>query len=353
MDRARRYSNHGQLVLELQQRLSELMGGAYAVTASSGTAAIVGAVLATAGRARPGRNLCLMPAHTFIGSVAAVEQCGYEPYFVDVDEETWQLSPRGLEGHPMLSATGLVLVVSAYGRVVPQKPWAEFAAASGVPVVVDGAAMIEAAVARPHDCIGPVPVALSFHATKSFSTGEGGAVVTTNEKIWLAALKAMNFGYDFDRVSKGPSINGKMSEYHAAVGLAELDGWNAKLAGFRNAATLLRKIDILAASLVTAPDLASCYALHVAASPEEGRELRRRLFAGRIGCRQWYGGGAHRHPHTASCGRDALPVSERLAEVLTGIPMSPDLDALDARLIASACASDAHVARWEVRQRAT
>ena len=46
-------------------------------------------------------------------------------------------------------------------------------------------------------------------------------------------------------------------------GLAELDGWNAKLAGYRSAATLLRGIDAPAGSLVTAPDIASCYALHV------------------------------------------------------------------------------------------
>jgi dTDP-4-amino-4,6-dideoxygalactose transaminase len=160
--------------------------------------------------------------------------------------------------------------------------------------------------------------------------------VTSNEKIWIAAMKAMNFGYDVDRMSKGPSINGKMSEYHAAVGLAELDAWPAKLAGYRSAATLLRGIDPLAGSLVTAPDIASSYALHVAASPEDGQELRRKLSSASIGSRQWYGGGAHRHPYTVSYGHDDVPVSEWLAEVLTGLPMSPDLDCADATLIATA-----------------
>ncbi len=336
IDASRRYSNHGQLVLELQQRLSELMGGAFVVAASSGTSAIAGAILATAGRATPERRICLMPAHTFIGTVVAVEECGYEPYFVDVDEDTWQMSPRLLDRHPMLPEAGLIVVVSAYGRPVPQQEWVEFSAQHGLPVVIDGAAMIEAAMARPSECLGSLPVALSFHATKSFGMGEGGAVVTSDEVVSIAALKAMNFGYDVDRMSKGPSINGKMSEYHAAVGLAELDDWTAKLAGYRSAATLLRGIDALAGSLVTAPDVASCYALHAAASPEDGRELRRKLSSASIGSRQWYGGGAHMHPYTASYGRDDVPVSERLAEVLTGLPMSPDLDCADAALIATA-----------------
>jgi dTDP-4-amino-4,6-dideoxygalactose transaminase len=277
-----------------------------------------------------------MPANTFIGSVTAVEECGYEPYFVDIDEETWQLSPRLLDRHPMLPEAGLILVVSAYGRHVRQEEWVEFSAEHGLPVVIDGAAMIEAAMARPTECLGPLPVALSFHATKSFATGEGGAVVTSDEEVSIAALKAMNFGYDVDRMSKGPSINGKMSEYHAAVGLAELDAWTAKLAGYRNAACLLHEVDALAGSLVTAPDIASCYALHLAASPEDGQELRRKLASARIGSRQWYGSGAHRHPYTASYRRDDVPISERLAEVLTGLPMSPDLDSADATLIVKA-----------------
>ena len=108
IDHSRRYSNHGQLVLELQQRLSERMAGAYVIAASSGTSAIAGAVLAAAGRSRPDKRHCLMPANTFIGSVSAIEQCGYEPYFVDVDEETWQLSPRVLERHPMLATAGMI-----------------------------------------------------------------------------------------------------------------------------------------------------------------------------------------------------------------------------------------------------
>ena len=62
------------------------MSGHHVALASSGTAAIVGAALAAAGPATPERPICLMPAYTFIGTVSAIEQCGYEPHFVDVDE---------------------------------------------------------------------------------------------------------------------------------------------------------------------------------------------------------------------------------------------------------------------------
>ena len=158
IDASRRYSNHGQLVLEFQDRLSEKLNGHFVAVASSGTSAIVGAILATAGRAKPDRPLCILPAFTFIGTVSAVEQCGYEPYFVDVDEKSWQLEEKLLEDHPKLSSAGLVLVVSAFGKKVSQAPWKKFSETTGVPVVIDGAAMIEALIAEPEDCIGSIPV---------------------------------------------------------------------------------------------------------------------------------------------------------------------------------------------------
>lgn len=338
IDTARWYSNHGPLVMELQNRLSGLLADQYVAVASSGTLAIAGAILAVAGRAKPGRRKCLMPANTFIGSVVAVEQCGYEPHFVDVDRDTWQLVPDALEGHEVLSEAGLVLVVSPYGRGVLQAPWERFRDKHGIAVVIDGAAMIEAAMNDPASHIGTVPVALSFHATKSFATGEGGAVVTSRESIWKAAIQAMNFGFLSDRRSQMPSINAKMSEYHAAVGLAELDGWEAKREGYRRAAGRLRRVDALAGSLVTAPDLASCYAMHVAATPAEGREIRRKLGEAGIGCRQWYGAGAHAHPSTSRYGRDTLEVTEHHLETATGLPMFPDLSEGDREMISGALA---------------
>ncbi len=172
IDETRRYSNHGTLLLALQLRLSEAMGGNFVALASSGTTALEGAILASAGRARPQRHVCLMPAFTFIGSVAAVERCGFEPHFVDVDPETWMLDPRYLLNHPRLDSAGLVLAVSAFGRKVDQAPWTAFRDATSIPVVIDGAAMVESTFASPAECIGDIPVALSFHATKAFASAK-------------------------------------------------------------------------------------------------------------------------------------------------------------------------------------
>ena len=339
IDESRRYSNHGQLVLELQERLSSRLSGHHVALASSGTAAIVGATLAAAGPASPERPICLMPAYTFIGTVSAVEQCGYEPHFVDVDETSWQICPLLVREHPLLPRTGLVVAVSAFGRKLEQHPWEAFQAATGVPVVIDGAAMIDAMFSDPAACIGSIPVALSFHATKAFATGEGGAVVCASEALWKAAMQALNFGYDVDRLSKRPAINGKISEYHAAVGLAELDGWEGKAAAFRQAAAFLRRSAPGDAALFTGPDVGSSYALLQMDSAEEADLVSESLDAAGIGWRRWYGLGAHAHPYTARFGRDRLEISEYLARTTLGLPMSVDLTEREADRIAEALGS--------------
>lgn len=335
IDGTRHYSNHGGLVLALQERLRAKTGGAAHVgLASSGTAALAGAILAIAGRADPARPLCLLPAYTFIGTVSAVEQCGFVPYFVDVDLQTWMLDPQTCQDHPALERVGLVVPVAPYGRAVPQARWAAFRAATGIPVAIDGAAAIEGLIAQPALALGPVPVAASFHATKVFCTGEGGAVFCSDLPTWRAAMECLNFGYNCDRVSGRPSINGKMSEYHAAIGLAEAEEWSDKLRRYAGVAACYRENAVgLVSPLHLAPDIASSYALVEMASAAQAHRLMLALTRAGIGCRKWYGAGVHRQPYCQRFGRDRLVHAESLADRLVGLPMAVDLTPAEVRQV--------------------
>ena len=210
-----------------------------------------------------------------------------------------------------------------------QQRWAAFAQRTGIPVVIDAAAGFEAVLGDPGVTLGPIPVALSFHASKSFSTGEGGAVLCSDDDRADAIARALNFGFFAERVSLGPSINGKMSEYHAAVGLAELDGWEAKRRSFGDvAATYAREAERhgIADRIVTAPAVASCYALFVAVDDAEATAVRLALDRAHIEHRRWYGGGLHREPAFATGLRDDdLENTERIAAAIIGMPTAPDL----------------------------
>ena len=122
IDRARFYSNWGQLVRELEGRLSAAWGLApdTVAAAGSGTAALVGAILASAGRATPRAPYALVPSYTFSATAVAVELCGYEPRLADVDPETWMLDPEALAAHPAVDQLGVVVPVAPFGRPVKQ-----------------------------------------------------------------------------------------------------------------------------------------------------------------------------------------------------------------------------------------
>jgi hypothetical protein len=122
------------------------------------------------------RPFALLPA--FVATAVAVEQCG-SPFLADVDAVSWMLDPEPLLVHPELNRIGVVIPVAPFGRPVTQAPWQTFRDRTGIPVVIDGAASFESASDAPKRYLGEIPVMMSFHATKSFATGEGGCVATT------------------------------------------------------------------------------------------------------------------------------------------------------------------------------
>ena len=113
---------------------------------------------------------------------------------------------------------GLVIPVATFGRPVPQAPWHAFREKTGIPVVIDGGASFAGVANKADAFLGNIPVGLSLHATKCFATGEGGAVVSCDTDLVVRASQALNFGFLGSRDSRTASTNGKMSEYHAAVG---------------------------------------------------------------------------------------------------------------------------------------
>jgi len=330
IDATRIYSNHGPLLLELERRLCDCFGmpSGGVRCANSGTSALVGAILATAGRATTARPWAVVPAFTFVATAAAVEQCGYQPYLADVDANSWLLDPEMLRRHPMGKRIGLAMPVATFGRPVPQAPWLAFRDETGIPVVIDGAASFAGVADDAHAFLGPIPVALSFHATKCFGTGEGGAVVSNDTDLALRAAQALNFGFSGSRDSRTASTNGKMSEYHAAVGLAELDVWKDKLADFNAVAEKYRRRmadEGLSEWLWSTPDVAPNYVLLDCQSVAIAESVQGSLARSGIDSRLWYGKGLHHHSYLVDVPRGNLDVTESLAPRVIGLPVAPDL----------------------------
>jgi dTDP-4-amino-4,6-dideoxygalactose transaminase len=341
IDAARIYSNYGPLAVELEQRLDKQLQlpDVDVITANSGFSALVAAILAVAGRASPERPYALLPAYTFIATASAAEQCGYLPLLADIDPDTWQLRPDALVSHPQRDRIGVALPVAPFGRPVELAPWQAAWDATGIPVAVDGAASFDRVEDEPSRWLGTIPVALSFHATKSFACGEGGAVVTRDAEISRRAVTALNFGFYGARDCLSANLNGKLSEYGAAVGLAELDGWGEKRAAMQAVAAAYRRAFAargLEDRFVGTPVTSAAYVLFRAATDAEATRAEAALAKSGIDFRRWYGRGLQAQSYYATLPSAPLPVTAHVAQRLLGLPFAPDLDeAIVSRVVAA------------------
>lgn len=194
IDESRHYTNFSPLCREYEERLSNHFG-AYVVSTSSGTQALVATLIAL--DFLPGQ-LVTCPAFTFAATPGAIVSAGYTPFFVDVNEDTWGADKSNLPS----------VGVMPFGLPI-----------DGDFDVIDAAAGFDTVTAS------NIPQIISTHATKSFSTGEGGVVVCKNKHLIDRIRIIINHGISPDRSISVRGINAKMSGYHAAVGLASLDEW--------------------------------------------------------------------------------------------------------------------------------
>lgn len=330
VDASRWYTNRGPLVVELEQRLCARAGfDSQSLTlTASGTAALEAAILASAGPATPERPYALIPSYTFPATALAAQRCGYRPWFVDVDPQSMAVDPEALAHHPALERTGVIVPVAAYGIRPDIAAYETLQTRSGIAVVVDAAAAFEQILAHPGLISARVPITLSFHATKTFSTGEGGAVIWGAAEGYSEISRIINFGFLESRETRSPGLNGKMSEYHAAVGLAMLDCWDERQAAYARIAALYRQIGAqvaLPGTLLLGPQISSAYALLRCHDGGAAGAVAHRLSRQGMDWRRWYENGVHQMRHFHDAPHDTLSGTRALAETLIGLPTAIDI----------------------------
>src|SRR5262249_18902994 len=152
-----------------------------------------------------------------------------------------------------------------------------------------------------------------LHATKVFGVGEGGLILCRDAELVRRCGRALNFGFLDSGDATVSGFNGKMSEYHAAVGLASLDGWPRTRAAFLATADAYRRAAAQAGlgEEIAAESLwASSYVLYRATTDADAVTAQQLLSEAGIDFRLWYGGGCHSHSAYADFPRDPLPVTE-------------------------------------------
>ena len=208
------FSNNGQIVQELEKRLCDYLGVRHCIPVCNAT---IGLQIAC--HALDLKGEVLVPAFTFVATPHSVHWEGLEPVFVDIDPDTHLMDPVKAEAL-ITPRTSAILGVHAWGRACYPERLQEIADRHKLQLYFDAAHAFGCShCGKKIGNFGRCEV-FSFHATKFFNTFEGGAIATNDDELAARMRLMINFGFTGVDSVVHLGTNGKMSEIHAAMGLA-------------------------------------------------------------------------------------------------------------------------------------
>lgn len=208
------FTNNGTLVQQLEATISDYLGVRHCILVCNAT---IGLQVAAHELGLSGE--VIVPAFTFVASPHSLLWQGIKPRFVDVDPVTHLIDIDQIEAAITPQTTG-ILGVHVWGQPCHPQALQKIADRHNLKLFFDSAHAFACGgngkmLGSSGDC-----EVFSFHATKFFNTFEGGAITTNDDALALKIRRSINFGFTgLDNVTQ-LGTNGKMSEIHAAMGIA-------------------------------------------------------------------------------------------------------------------------------------
>ncbi|OIN12142.1 DegT/DnrJ/EryC1/StrS family aminotransferase [Oceanisphaera psychrotolerans] len=224
-------TNNGELVQELTRRLENYLGVENLLLVSNGTLALQIAYRALGLRDNraPRHPEAITTPFTFIATASSLKWEGIEPVFADIDPHTWCLDPANIEA-AITPNTKAIVPVHVFGNACEVEAIDAIANKHNLKVIYDASHAFGVKYKGESLLKHGDAATLSFHATKLFHTGEGGAIIFKRKEDLERARKMINFGITGPESIEELGINAKMNELQAAMGLCVLDEMEQNLA---------------------------------------------------------------------------------------------------------------------------
>jgi dTDP-4-amino-4,6-dideoxygalactose transaminase len=208
-------TNHGPYCQEFESCLSKFLSAKNVSVVNNGTTGLMLALKALS----KGSEVITTP-FTFAATASSIKWLGLKPIFVDVEPKFGNIDPI-LVANAITSKTGAILASHNFGFPADIEKLNEIAQKFQIPLIFDAApAMGVRFNGKSITSFGDASI-LSFHATKVFTTIEGGAVISRSKQIKEEIDLLRNFGIS-DYEVKSTGINGKLNEIQSAIGLLNL-----------------------------------------------------------------------------------------------------------------------------------
>jgi dTDP-4-amino-4,6-dideoxygalactose transaminase len=209
-------TNNGPLVNELEQKLKQRLQVLHLLFTTNGTIALQFAI-----KALGLKGEIITTPFSYVATTSSIVWEGCTPVFVDIEPDAFNMDPNKIEA-AITSKTSAILATHVYGNPCDVNAIATIARQHNLKVIYDAAhAFGTVYKGKSLFAYGDISTT-SFHATKLFHTVEGGGCITADPELAQRIAYMRNFGHDGPERFNGVGINGKNSEFHAAMGLALL-----------------------------------------------------------------------------------------------------------------------------------
>lgn len=330
------FTNFGPREREFSRAIGGYIGDGFtAVTFTNATIGLIAVVSSALGRGDNTRYV-LIPSFTFAAGAEAIEWAGYRPILIDIDPQSLQPSLEDARAAVDGFGQGIagILLCNTFGIGNPEiAAWEQFAEESGLVLLIDSAAGFGSRYEDGHP-VGTAGLAevFSFHATKPFAIGEGGAVVTRDVGLAETLMSFQNFGFREGRGAAALGLNGKLQEISAAIGLRQLATLDAALESRQAALAYYR--EVLAGYPIEFPTLIEASSVCFASMLLPNNVLRQRalerLREGGVEARAYYSPALHEQPHFSDSARASdLEVTREVVDTVLSVPLHQQMSRVD------------------------
>lgn len=327
-----RFTNFGPFERRLCRDIESFVGQQVNVTTVAN--ATLGIEIAIRGLLKieyEAKNEVIMPSFTFAAGAEVLIGAGYKPIFIDIDEQSWQPNIRQAERYIESNQSTVrgILLCNVFGVGNSEvRDWENLAEAYGLPLIIDSAAGFGSEyddgsrLGARGDC-----EIFSMHATKPFSVGEGGLIISRDKDFIEQARSLQNFGFINYQI-QGIGTNAKLSEIHCAIGCRQLRKLESRLRRRREILSIYKdKLSGLGVeyqendSRSTVPFLSVVFD-----SKDKAQRVKTLLTKKGVEARSYYSP-LHLQPYLK--GRvgvvGKLPVTESIAESIVSLPVHDDM----------------------------
>ncbi|MBC7525088.1 MAG: DegT/DnrJ/EryC1/StrS family aminotransferase [Flavobacterium sp.] len=208
-------TNQGPLVKELEGQLKKHLGVENLLFVSNGTIALQLAI-----KALDLKGEIITTPFSYVATTTSILWENCTPVFADIDPQSFCINPSDIENH-ITPNTSAILATHVYGYSCDVIKIEEIAKKHNLKVIYDGAHAFGVNVYEKSIFNYGDISTISFHATKLYHTVEGGAIIVKNAELAQKLYLYRSFGHIADNYYT-LGINGKNSEFHAAMGLCNL-----------------------------------------------------------------------------------------------------------------------------------